>query len=68
MSTKYDTLHSHSGLERMLNFPKHLVLIDVKYGPDFDVKESFSYNGKEYYKVPIIDFVKHGGMFKNLSV
>lgn len=64
------TLHSHSGLERKLELPKHIVLVDAKFKDMFagciDVKR-FMYNNIEYYKVPISSFVHKGGVFKNLD-
>ena len=67
MSRKYSTLHSHSGLERELRFPKHMVLVDEEYKDMFlgDTIEKFKYNGTIYYKVPILSFVSKGGTFKN---
>lgn len=72
MSTGITQLHSHSGLERELKFPKHIVLVDVMYAPTF-MKQGvkvlhFKHNGVEYIKIPILDFVANGGIFKNLSV
>ena len=71
MSKSYHAVHSHSGLERELKFPKHIVLVDAefatvfhKYG--FDTVP-FKYNNMDYIKVRILDFVKVGGMFKNFS-
>lgn len=67
MSRKYGALHSHSGLERELKFPKHKVLVDEEYKGMFieDTIEPFKYMGKVYYKVPILSFVRNGGHFKN---
>lgn len=67
MSGKFDGLHSHSGLERELKMPKHLVLVDEKYKSMFfeDTITPFRYNGRLYYKVPITSFVMKGGNFKN---
>lgn len=67
MSGKFNILHSHSGLERELKFPKHTVLVDEEYKNIFigDTIEPFKYNGKTYYKVPILSFVSKGGTFKN---
>lgn len=71
MSRGLTAIHSHSGLERELKFPKYTVLVDAcyastfyKYGVD---TTPFRYNGVEYIKVPILDFVKAGGLFKNLD-
>lgn len=63
----FDCLHSHSGLERELKFKKHIVLVDEKFKVLFleDTIEPFKYNGVNYYKVPILSFVKNGGHFKN---
>lgn len=65
-----DVLHSHSGLEKALNFPKHIVLIDASFGSMFNpnVIVPFRANGKDYYKVDILLFVKAGGQFKNFDV
>lgn len=63
----FDCLHSHSGLEKELNMPKHLVLVDEQYKSMF-VKDNitpFTCHGINYYKVPILSFVKNGGHFKN---
>lgn len=62
-------LHSHSALERELQFPKHIVLVDATYSNLFlkDTIEPFVYKGKHYVKVPILSFVHNGGIFKNLS-
>ena len=63
----FDCLHSHSGLEKELNMPKHLVLIDEQYKSMF-VKDNITpitCHGVNYYKVPIMSFVKNGGHFKN---
>ena len=67
MSQKMDVLHSHSGLERELKLKKHIVLVDEKFKVLFleDTIEPFKYNGVNYYKVPILSFVKKGGTFKN---
>ena len=63
----FDCLHSHSGLEKELNMPKHLVLVDEQYKSMF-VKDNIipiTCHGINYYKVPIMSFVKNGGHFKN---
>lgn len=67
MSNKVTYLHSHSGLERELKFPKHTVLVDEEYKGLFieGTIEPFKYNGVNYYKVPILSFVNKGGIFKN---
>lgn len=67
MSYGKDYLHSHSGLERELRFPKHIVLVDEKYGHLFKKSVPFKHGDIMYYKVPTIDLVKKGGVFKNLS-
>lgn len=69
MSNGHTELHSHSGLERENRFPKHIVLIDVCFEELFadSPTQKFFYEGKEYLKVNILDFVKKGGIFKNLS-
>lgn len=68
MSYGHNYLHSHSGLERELKFPKDKVLIDNKYKDVFeeDMLTPFPYNGRNYYKVNIYIFWKRGGVFKNL--
>ena len=70
MSHGFTYLHSHSALERELRMPKHLVLVDAKFASSFlaDTIQPFRYRGVEYYKVPILSFVKMGGVFKNLLV
>lgn len=61
-------LHSHSGLERELHFPKHTVLVDAKFANMFDGEQCvpFSYNRVEYVKVNTLSFANKGGVFKNL--
>lgn len=66
MSVGKDFLHSHSGLERELKFPKHTVLVDERYGELFVDRAQFQYNGVIYYKVSTIEFANKGGVFKNL--
>ena len=69
MSYGHDYLHSHSALERMLEFPKHIVLVDKKYEdyfPGMDI-EDFTYHNVEYIKVPIMSFYNDYGVFKNLK-
>ena len=68
MSYGHNYMHSHSGLERELKFPKDKVLIDKKYGDRFseDLLKPFTYNGHDYYKVNTYVFWKKGGVFKNL--
>lgn len=62
-------LHSHSGLEGALGFPKSSVLVDYKYYDLFKDKGMtlFKYNGKNYLKVRTIDFVRAGGKFRNFT-
>lgn len=62
-------LHSHSGLERELDMPKHTVLVDESFKSLFasEPYTLFRHNGKRYIKVNILSFVKKGGLFKNLS-
>lgn len=71
MSAGKINLHSHSELERKLNFPKHIVLIDARFKDlfaDGGIRiEPFKYDGVEYYKVPILAFARKGGEFKNLD-
>jgi hypothetical protein len=57
-------LHSHSRIERELEFPKHMVLVDEEYGHLFKKYIPFKYRGVSYYKVPIMEFVENGGIFK----
>ena len=74
MSYGYNYMHSHSGLERTLTDKnianKSHVLIDKEFGEKFtdcpSLIKLFKHNGKEYYKVPILTFVRKGGVFKNL--
>ena len=67
MSKNFGLLHSHSGLERELKFKKHIVLVDEQYKNMFleDTIEKFKHLGNVYYKVPILSFVRKGGVFKN---
>ena len=67
MGSNLNVLHSHSGLERSLGFSKQQVLIDEVFGEAFLIKSLFKRNGKRYYAVHIMDFVKRGGVFKNFS-
>lgn len=66
MSNDCHYLHSHSGIEKKLMFPKNIVLVDNKYKDLFvSCKTSkMMYNGIEYLKVPILSFVYKGGVFK----
>lgn len=68
MSYRVTYLHSHSMLERELRFPKHIVLVDEEFKDLFCENElvPFKYNNIVYYKAPIMSFVNHGGVFKNL--
>lgn len=68
MSRGISILHSHSGLERELKLPKHIVVIDPCFIDMFEgVKvQGFTHNGGSYYKVPVDAFIKNGGIFKNL--
>lgn len=65
------SLHSHSGLERRIGLNKRSVLIDEMFKHHFDgldVKpKRVTYNGIRYYAVPVIEFIKKGGKFKNLD-
>lgn len=69
MSYNVPFLHSHSAIEREKCFPKHTVLIDPEYAELFDGVPTmkYTYQKREYLKVNILDFVKRGGRFKNLS-
>lgn len=60
-------LHSHSALECELKFPKNKVLVDIQYGEKFPDKEMLVHDRTKYYIVPIMDFVKAGGIFKRLK-
>lgn len=71
--SKVSILHSHSALERELRFPKHVVLVDLQFADMFDSKKTKEFTtligsaDKTYLRVPILDFVKLGGIFKNFS-
>ena len=71
MSRGMTVIHSHSGLERELKFPKHYVLVDACFASSFHKygmnTTPFKYLNTEYIKVGILDFVKVGGIFKNLN-
>lgn len=69
MSHGLTFLHSHSGLERDLRFPKHTVLVDAKFAHMFSGEPCvpFTHNHIEYVKVNILSFANKGGVFKNLS-
>lgn len=67
MSKKFNMLHSHSGLEREMKFPKHFVLVDAQFKNMFiecNIKP-ITYGGRTYYQVPTLAFAKKGGFFKN---
>ena len=66
MSYNVRRLHSHSGIERDLCFPKSEVLVDSEYKELFPFARPFVYNEKKYYIVNILTFVKKGGVFLNL--
>jgi hypothetical protein len=67
MSMGISYLHSHSALERQLRWKKRTVLVDVKFSPLFDKSKNYLHNGTHYIEVGILDFVKKGGVFKNLE-
>mgnify|MGYP007012482890 CR=1 FL=1 len=71
MSKGLNILHSHSGLERELRFPKHIVLVDATFASVFHRygmnTVPFKHRNVEYVKVAILDFIKVGGVFKNLD-
>jgi hypothetical protein len=75
MSYGHLYLHSHSALERNVDDEdivnkSHVLICDVGLKFFEDVKEflpKIIINKKTYYKVPIMSFVKKGGVFKNLS-
>lgn len=66
MSKDLQHLHSHSGIEKKLLFPKNIVLVDSMYENLFVSCKTtkMEYNGVEYLKVPILSFVHNGGVFK----
>lgn len=71
MASYIDSMHSHSGLENSLGYPKHLVLVDEKY-EDLFLEANIrvvkvSIKNKKYLRVPILAFVKLGGQFKNYT-
>lgn len=68
MSKKLSSLHSHSALERELKFPKHFVLIDEQFKTMFlsSIVKPYRCNGRIYYQVPTLEFIRKGGVFKNL--
>lgn len=74
MSTGENRMHSHSGLEKELEYPKRYVIVDKSFRDSFsakDILEEFSLirEGRkiEYIKVPVLEFIKKGGIFKNLN-
>lgn len=71
MSIGLTYLHSHSDIERNELIPKHFVLVDKEYKDLFADGAThiypYNYKGKTYLKVPILSFVKKGGIFKNLK-
>ena len=76
MSQGYNFLHSHSGLEREIKYPKHKVLVDEEYEDmltDGTLKNQIKFsrvklNNVTYIELPVSLFIKNGGIFKNLSV
>lgn len=56
-------------MERDMGFPKHFVIVDAVFSESLKGEKivPFSRNGRNYLKVPILAFVKHGGVFKNMS-
>lgn len=66
-------LHNHSGLEKEIRFPKKFVLVDEvfrdRFNPSRISETVIAVNGKKmkFIKVPTLDFVRKGGIFKNLS-
>lgn len=71
MSQGYSQMHSHSGLEGALGFPKHIVLVDAQFASVFHKigvnTTPFRHHGVDYIKVPIMAFVLNGGVFRNLD-
>jgi hypothetical protein len=75
MSNNISYLHSHSGIERFSKDKeitnKSHVLVDEKFISMFDdmalERKPTKFNGTKYYKVPIMAFVRKGGVFKNLD-
>ena len=66
-----DYLHSHSALEREIRYPKRFVLVDEKFSDMFSdilpYLKKFNYKGQKYLQVPILTFVRKGGIFKNFD-
>jgi hypothetical protein len=71
MSKGLTVIHSHSGLERNLKLPKYVVLVDANFASVFHKygigTKPYKYNNVDYIKVRTLDFVKVGGVFKNLD-
>lgn len=68
MSNGVNFLHSHSGIEREMKFPKDKVLVDERYYDMFSGEplSEYGYKRRRYYAVNILSFVRKGGIFKNL--
>lgn len=70
MSQRIPYLHSHSAYEREKKFPKDKVLIDERFKPMFEERhlfvEDYMPESKQFCVVRILDFVKLGGVFKNV--
>lgn len=66
MSRGCDYLHSHSGIEVEMKFPKYIVLVDEKYKDLFSKSTPYSYKGNMYLKVSTKEFADMGGVFKFL--
>ena len=60
-------LHSHSGLERNLKLSKRFVLVDERFEYLFSdvTRKPFRHRGIMYVQVPLVSFVRRGGVFKN---
>ena len=67
MGKESSYLHSHSALEREVKFPKYRVLVDEKFKAMFNplTARTLEYNKVRYLSVPIMEFVRNGGVFKN---
>lgn len=68
MSAGVGFLHSHSGIERDLKFPKDVVLVDVCYENIFEdvPHKPFMFKKHKFLQVNILNFLHKGGVFKNL--
>ena len=66
MSKGVNCLHSHSGIEVEMKFPKHIVLVDEKYESMFSWHQQYYYKNKMYLKVSTREFAENGGVFKFL--